>query len=242
MEWIDKKDPSAFDGLAKEVFEGVNPGFIPTAVRPLLEAYANRNIFTDRPLVPQHIKNVDPTYQAHPYTSQLSKWTAQVLNKAGIKVSPIVLDNSLYGYTGGLGRTITGAVDMAAKTGEPAPQMADLPFLRAFAVRYPSASTESVTKFYQRMEELERKSATQKFARDNGVKISKGEGLVGGEAAELKWIRSVNKRMSALRKQIRNITASKALDPQEKRRRIDTANIQIVKLARQAIKTFRRAS
>ncbi len=36
--------------------------------------------------------------------------------------------------------------------------------------------------------------------------------------------------------------AVKALDPQEKRRRIDNANIQIVKLARQAIKPFRRAS
>ena len=33
-----------------------------------------------------------------------------------------------------------------------------------------------------------------------------------------------------------------ALNPQEKRRRIDNANIQIVKLARQAIKTLRRAS
>ncbi len=33
-----------------------------------------------------------------------------------------------------------------------------------------------------------------------------------------------------------------ALDPLEKRRRIDQANIQIVKLARQAVKTFRRAS
>ena len=33
-----------------------------------------------------------------------------------------------------------------------------------------------------------------------------------------------------------------ALNPQEKRRRIDNANTQIVKLARQAIKTLRRAS
>ncbi len=40
----------------------------------------------------------------------------------------------------------------------------------------------------------------------------------------------------------RIFTASKALSPQEKRRRIDAANIQIVKLARQAVKTFRRAS
>ncbi len=63
-----------------------------------------------------------------------------------------------------------------------------------------------------------------------------------GEEAELKRIRQVNRQMSALRKQIRDITASKALAPQEKRRRIDKANIQIVKLARQAIKTFRRAS
>ncbi len=35
---------------------------------------------------------------------------------------------------------------------------------------------------------------------------------------------------------------TKTLNPQEKRRRIDTANDQIVKLARQAVKTFRRAS
>ena len=120
--------------------------------------------------------------------------------------------------------------------------MADLPFLRAFAVRYPSASTESVTKFYERMEELEQKAATQKFARDNGVTISKGEGLIGGELMELTRLRQINKRMSVLRRQIRNITVSKALNPQEKRRRIDNANIQIVKLARQAVKTFRRAS
>ncbi len=71
---------------------------------------------------------------------------------------------------------------------------------------------------------------------ENGVKISKGEGLVGGEEMELKWIRQVNKQMSSLRKQIRDVTASKALNPQEKRRRIDNANIQIVKLARETVR------
>jgi len=41
-------------------------------------------------------------------------------------------------------------------------------------------------------------------------------------------------------KWIRGLTGKSA--PEEKRRRIDNANIQIVKLARQAVKTFRRAS
>jgi len=42
---------------------------------------------------------------------------------------------------------------------------------------------------------------------------------------------------------VRHIFAApEALNPQEKPRRIDNANIQIVRLARQAVKTFRRAS
>ncbi len=70
----------------------------------------------------------------------------------------------------------------------------------------------------------------------------------GGLAVGIPQITKTSERwpsvtqMNKLRKQIRNITASKALSPQEKRRRIDNAYIQIVKLARQAVKTFRRAS
>ncbi len=70
----------------------------------------------------------------------------------------------------------------------------------------------------------------------------------GGLAVGIPQITKTSERwpsvtqMNKLRKQIRTITASKALNPQEKRRRIDNANIQIVKLARQAVKTFRRAS
>ena len=122
----------------------------------------------------------------------------------------------------------------------PAPTMADIPFIRAFAVRHPSAGTESVRKFYERLEELEQKSTTGKYASANGIKLDPSERLSKAEAAKLKQLRRINRKMSDLRKRIRTIYASK-LSPESKRQRIDALETQIVRLARTAIRIRRAA-
>ena len=241
MKWIDdnENDPTgqgAFDDLANTLAQNALPPVIPAFIKPVVEAYFDYNIFQQRPLTPGYIpRDLDPTYKMTPYTSLWSKQTAIALKKIGIHVSPIHLDNTLYGYTAGMGKTVSNTIDMIFGSNRPAPQIADIPLVRAFGVRQHSGNTESVNQFYKRFEKLQRKETTQKFAVQNGIKLKPGERLTAPEEFELGKLKTVNREMNKFRKQIRDITASKALSPQEKRRRIDNANIQIVRLARETV-------
>ena len=238
MEWIDTRDKSAFDHLASSTLDQLNPGIVPTAVKPVIEAWANRNIFTGRRLdsLSMEMQKVDPTYRAHPYTSLWAQTTAQALKRAGIKVSPIVLDNTLYGYTGGLGRTVTKGVDMLTDDNAPAPHISDLPVMRAFTGRYPSSNSESVHKFYERLEELEGKKGTAKFAWDNGIELDPDERLTPAENFELAHLTKINTQMSEARKNILAIQRHKTMSPRLKRERIDALNTEIIRLARAAMR------
>lgn len=166
-------DKEAFDGFSKSVMSVLTPNFVPTAVQPVIEQWANRSSFTDRTLIPADVEKQLPEYQYTPYTTELSKALGRIvasfpgLREASVEPgavpgpaaralsSPILIENYVRSWTGGLGMYALQAADTALrKIGAlpdpvpPTPTLADIPFVRAFAVRYPSASGESIQKFY----------------------------------------------------------------------------------------------
>lgn len=175
------QDKEAFEGFAKSMAQVLTPNFMPTAVQPVFEQWANRSTFTDRTLIPADVEKQLPEYQYTPYTTELSKALGRLVatfpglreasvdqgNTAGPAAralsSPILIENYIRAWSGGLGMYALQGADAALRKGgvlpdpiTPTPTLADIPFIKAFAVRYPSASSESIQKFYDDYERNKR--------------------------------------------------------------------------------------
>jgi hypothetical protein len=158
FEYLDTQDRSAFDDLATSVIEstspvGMNPieSIIPTAIKPLIENATNYNFFRKRAVVPEGVEGLAPPEQYSRYTSEAAKQLGQWLN-----YSPAKIENLLYGYTGGTGRHVLGAIDALTnaikdeeKEGRP-PELADIPLIKGFVTRPAMGpSSESIQNFYE---------------------------------------------------------------------------------------------
>src|SRR5207247_7729006 len=158
-EWLDRHRPQALTHFLQALAQAYVPPVVPTAVTPLIENYANRSFYRNRPIVPRGKEDLPAAEQSTPFTSE----TARLLGRA-LGYSPAKIDNLVRGYTGGLGRYATGAVDQILRrvTGEAAPEepapkdkLAHLPLIRAFVRQIASGEAESVEELYQNYTEAE---------------------------------------------------------------------------------------
>ena len=237
LDWIKTKDASAFDGLAKSIKESSTPNFIPTGLVSTIEWWANKSMFTGRPVVPQHLENLPAKHQALPWTSEFSKGMAKMFNEVGMEVSPIKLDQAIFGLTAGAGRTVLKALDPLLRDADapakPEGTMADIPGLRAFAVRFPTGSAESLQKFYTQLEELDKKHAAQTHARQTpGVEV---ERMTPAEMRARNILRKQRTRLQNLSQAGRRAEASDTLTGPEKRARLDELGERKLDIAQRAL-------
>lgn len=80
----------------------------PQAIKPAIEAYTNRNMFTNLPIVPERMKNLSPENQTRPGTSG----TARILAKP-FNASPLKVEAFLKGTAGGFAMNVLNASDTA---------------------------------------------------------------------------------------------------------------------------------
>ena len=81
---------------------------VPQAIKPSLQAFANKDFFRDSPIVSQKYQGLPPSLQVRPGTSA----TAQVLGKK-FNQSPIQIDAFVKGTLGGIGGQVLHASDVA---------------------------------------------------------------------------------------------------------------------------------
>lgn len=158
-EWLDRRKPGSIRHMTEAMEQAFVPPVVPTAVAPLIENYANRSFFRDRPIVPRGREAFPPEEQTGAFTSE----TAQLLGDA-LGYSPAKIDNLVRGYAGGLGQYATGAVDAALRRamGEKPPvegasedPLAHVPLIRAFVRRAVATDAESIEEFYRAFNEAE---------------------------------------------------------------------------------------
>ena len=238
LDFIVKKDPKAFKGFINSLNQTTLPGYSPTATAPIIEWWANKSMFKDRALVPGYLENLPAEYQFEDWTSEFSKKTAMLFKQADIPVSPIKLDNAIFGYTAGAGRMVLQATDAMLKDngGPPLPSstMADVPGLRAFAVRYPSGATQSVQDLYERLEDLDSKQAAWKVSLKN--KEIEAPSLTGPERSEHRKLRVASRRLQVIAKMIRRVQASEKMSSEEKREKLDELARKKIAIARKAVR------
>ena len=146
--------------LAQKLFDSVKvdslSSFMPNFMVAPIEQATNKSLFRDSPLVPYALENALPEDRYTIYSTELSKAIGRLIAMApGMKfssfASPIIIENYIRQWSGGLGMYTLQIADKALRsTGalpdppKPDDTLADVPFIKGFIVRYPSASAQSL--------------------------------------------------------------------------------------------------
>lgn len=225
MRGLYEQDPEAFEGFAEQVLEGFSPSVFPTLLVPWVEAFANKDMYTNAPIVPKREENLLPRDQYGPYTTEIAKRAGAKLN-----VSPRILENFVRGYTGSLGYDILQGTDLMYRRAfgldvneRPETGVARIPGIRPFISKGLEGASKSVDDFYKEKERLTRER--------NSARRSTG---VFTEEAKYQLYNRIGNMISELQKQVRDVQADKSLSGEEKRDRLRVLNLQIINLARQA--------
>ncbi len=227
LDFVKEKDPKAFKDWLESAATVFSPGFIPTALVPVIEIWSNRSFFTRRPIVPMREQKLQPEEQFGPYTSETAKAIGRMFN-----VSPRYIEQAVRGYFGGLGMHALNFLDLLSGKALETQRLFEVtPFERAF-VGAPFRQAESIEEFYSELDRLERMYNTAKEKLERGEKPAKEE---IPDMAKLRRLRAADKYLQKGRQLIRQIQADRNLTKEEKRKKIDLINFQMVNIARVAL-------
>ena len=231
---LNKKDPDAFRGFGRAVFEAAAPSLLPTILTPILEHKMEKSFFFDNDIIPKKLQGLPPEMQ---YTRDTSS-IARFLGKAW-GVSPMIVDNYIKGYTGGAGEALSKLpdtiMDITGTSGNvprEAKRFSEYLLINRFTAD-PLRNSESIKRFY----DLKEQTATERAGFE--AKIRAGERLkMPYDAAMAKSFAKTGESLSELRKTIASIQRSKNIGPEEKRKRIDRLNLQMNQLAERMLDRY----
>lgn len=226
LQWMYDKDRgqkgNGFKGLGDVIIDNMVPNVSPTALVPALEAATNYSLFMNRNIVPQHERdNLPPAMQYGPYTSAVGKGIGKMFD-----VSPRIVDNTIRGYTGGLGGFGLTLSDSVLGMGEerPAKRISEMPGIRGFTAT-PYASSESVQEVYDEFDRQNRlfHAGQELHQRPDGYNKRLHDQL----KETMKAFQNINQAKKAVMKS--------NLSSEAKRKRLDEIQMSQVRIARKAL-------
>lgn len=241
------KHPNAFKHLGKSLSDALIPNYWPQFLVPLVEQFSNKSTFSERPIVPKYLENVEPQYQSTPFTSETAKLIGKAIAKMGGDkssfASPQVIDNYIRSWTGGLGQHVVAIADKALKASgvvpsrvEPTKTWADIPVVKAFAVRHPSAGAQSIQDFYDTYDERKKAAGTVRHL----TKIGEPDAAAAvREDRNLETAEKIHKALGQQMKVARDVWLNKTLNADEKRQLIDSTYMQAIEIAKRGNEIFR---
>lgn len=256
LDYIFSEDPGSIKEFISElaITNLQNLGPVPELIKPVIENWGNKNLFTGQPIIPYGQENVLPEYQYTNYTSESAKFIGKalqyMLGDQNAMTSPARIESLINNWTGTLGKYVLAAADKALiESGvmkdpvKPAPTLADIPFIKAFVVRNPSSGSEYIEDFYKNYEKAQKRLNTInkltdpneiikqiKILSDQGFDTEKSnEGIdkltLAGEASVLQGYRQL----------IQVIYQNPDIPPDEKRQIIDLSYQSMIDVAKNAL-------
>lgn len=236
LQWLEANDPEAFEGYGRATAESMTPPVLFTSLTPLLEATTNHSFFRNAPVVPQGEQRYEKKDQYGIYTSEVAKKLGQLADKVGLgetnAASPRIIDNTLKGYTAGLGQYGVDAVDKVIdkvsgkkKTPEPAKQLTESPFFRSFFATT-SGGGQVREDFYDAWDKISKKKASAD--RDDQLLPIDQQRQYMRMKAGYNAINKLNKRYKAVRD-------SKEIDAETKRSKMDELDAKMNEAAAKAL-------
>lgn len=232
--------------LLKGVAGSISPVYDPSAIVPplfkvWLEGTSNYNFFKGQNIYSPFLNDLPPEERKQKYTSDTAAELGKIFN-----VSPAIIDNTLRGLIAGSADYVTDASDFLIKqvrewNGEAIPEkpsaIADIPVVRAFAMRFPTGSgAMSVQTFYDLSQEARQIDNKMQDLRGDERQEYRDKNLVMSKTipyikSSTKVIRELNRRRNAIYENLVMTSDEKA----EELRRIDD---MILDRARKTIERF----
>lgn len=241
---MDKRDVGQF--LAA-VAGGLTPNLIPTFAAPILEQLTNYSFFKGRQLVPGFMQDsktgVLPEYRYTEYTSQLTRALGHIVGTVPIikdtsSASPLVIDNYIRSWTGGLGNYALQIADAGLRKAGVLPDpvmpektLADIPIIKAFVIRYPSAQAESIQDFRESYAKSSLVLNTLKMLAKTGD-VDAYERVSKLNPTDLTRLSDIDKALSGHNQLIRSTYANPNIPPDQKRQIIDATYNNMIEMTR----------
>jgi len=257
LEAYESDHPGAMKDLEKSILSTFIPNMIPTVAAPIVDQFANRSLFTGAPLIPAAQEKMLPEYQYTEYTTEAAKAIGQIMGAfpgmrdrsirdedtviggvARALTTPILVENYVRSWTGGLGMYTLQLADKALREAGALPDpvksldtLADLPVIKAFVVRYPSASAQSIQDFYDDY-------YAKKRVYDTKMALAKEGDLDAFERVQqidpMAWdeMAGIRDTITDQAKLIRLIYKNPDMTPEDKRQIIDATYGRMIELAK----------
>ena len=251
LDFVKTKDPTSIkkfiETLAFDNATSLMP--IPDIAKPLIESWSNKSLFTKKPIVPRSLEGLLPEYQYTEYTSETSKILGKLIRQisgeySGIS-SPVRIESTINNLTSTLGRTFTIILDKALISSgviddpiKPEETLADIPIIRAFVVRNPSASSEYITTFYDKYDKVNKifNSIDRLQKAGNFEEANK---LLNNLPVEATILKTTYKLVQDNDKRVRDIYNSKFFTPNEKRQLIDELYRQMIDISKYSLEAIK---
>lgn len=237
-------NPDAMKDFDKSMLGLVTPNFVPDAVAPAMEQYFNKSFFTGRDIVPHHLKEIQPEYQFVEYTSETAKQLGKMVATVDRNLdfaSPMVLDNYIRSWGGSLGQYAIQVADKGLRKSGVVPDvpkaadtLSDVPFVKAFVVRFPLAGSNSVQDFYDNFDKSQKTINTIKYLAKQGDfdSLQKEMNLQANQENLIK-LDGIREGLATQSKLIRDINKAEDMSPDEKRQMIDGLYLMMTETAKQ---------
>jgi Large polyvalent protein associated domain 38 len=257
-----ENNPDAYKHLGHSMMEQTVGDLLPNGLVPFIEKAQNRSVLTGHTLIPDNLEKGMPEYQSMPYTSELGKALGQlVASFPGMKStteslpygsmthgalsmlqSPIHIENMIRGWTGELGNEAFRLADWGLRKAGVLPdpayperQLSDIPFIKAFTVRYPTASPQVLQDFYNAESKAQEHFTSWKSqAAQGNTDAMKRIEEIGGEGmfAQFKGIHQAIHNLNTI---VQMTYQNPSIKPYEKRQLIDGLYWQMQTLAEQGM-------
>jgi hypothetical protein len=239
IQFVKDNDPDAFDGFVRRSLSDAALPFQISGLVPIVEGMTNYSFFRGNQIVPMGEEFREFKDQFDPMrTTETAKVLAAGMSKITGEQgpfknfsSPRIMDNTIRGFTAGLGSYATSFIDTILKSSGAIdrPESAEkrleqLPLAKAFLVD-PFQNTKSLDKFYDEREKLQKQKTSAKL-----------NNTLFKDEARLKYLNKVADNMSKINSNIRSIESGE-FSPTEKRERIESLLMTKLELARKAAKT-----
>lgn len=160
----------------------------------------------------------------------------------------MVVENYVNAWTGTLGNYALQLADQALiKSGaaedpnKPTGTLADIPFVKAFVIRYPSARAQSITDFYEKHTSIQKQIDTIKFlAKAGDYKNMEKELMLQQDSMQITSLEGIKEALSKQTSYIRMVYKNEEMTPDEKRQQIDEVYKQMIEEAQWGNQLFKQ--
>ncbi len=218
---------------------------VPQAIRPALNAWANKDTFRDRPIENQSDEGKLP----HMRYSQATSETTRVITKVASPITdplglgPKKLEYLIDGYFGTAGAYALGLSDMAVREIQghpPRPSLRadDIPVVKAFYRVDPARGTVFESDLYKMRQEVDEIYRSVNALRKD-EKDQEADAMEEKNSAKLdarRTISNATRNLAAVNRDVNAVMLDPGMTPEQKRKELDSLQREKNQIAKEAVK------